>query len=191
MAKAVQDILRHHELQDLEIPFLPVAVNIMTGEERTFRQGSIAKSLQASCAFPALIAPAILGGQRYVDGAVLNNVPASVVAEEGADFIIASNVIPAPQKIATHLKDHFLAQLQSALWPRSRIKDLVRSFYILMNQAGEQQASCADLVFKPDLSLFSSSEFSQALEIVKKAEETLDPFLITLQERYRTFCVRR
>jgi len=191
MARLAQTALKHHELQELEIPFFPVALNILTGEEKVFRQGSITKSLRASCAFPALIAPATFGEERYVDGGVINNVPASVIAEEGADFIVASNVIPPPKKIRSYTNGNWALQIWSALWPRSRIKDLVRSLYILLKQVGERQSSCADMTFTPDLSSFLSSEFLKAEEIVKKSEESLEPFLTTLKERYRTFCVRR
>ena len=70
-----------------------------TRARRTRRCSATARShaaVRASCSLPGVFAPSILGGHRYLDGAVRHNVPASVCIDAGADFVIACDVVPLP-----------------------------------------------------------------------------------------------
>lgn len=172
----------------LDVPFCPVAVDIDNNRERVFRRGSLAKAVRASCSLPGVFGPTIYEGTRYVDGAVMNNVPASVAAEEGADFLIASNIIPArPKRDQGHRSP--LTSAISALSPFGRISDSMRSLFLLFSATGDQQASLgADVTFSPDLAPHLPFDFMAARAIVARAESQVGPVIQEVKARYRAMC---
>ena len=76
--------LREHfgesRIEDLWRPYFCVASNLTTGEVAVLRQGVLWRALRASIAIPGLLPPVIENGAVLSDGAVLNNLPADVMA---------------------------------------------------------------------------------------------------------------
>ena len=75
-------------IEDLKKPFMAVATNLSTGEEHDFKEGSVAKALCASSCFPPFFKPVVIDGERYIDGAFTNSIPADLVRKMGADFVV-------------------------------------------------------------------------------------------------------
>ncbi len=181
--------LRHEVLEELPIPFFPVAVDIEAGKERVFRHGSIAEAVRASCSLPGVFGPSEYEGRRYVDGCVMLNVPADAVIEEGADFVVASNIIPAP-KARERTPDTALGRTVRELSLIGRVRDSLRALFLLYNVTGEKQASAADVTFSPDLDPYLPTDFLRANEIVARAEEQLGPVILEIEEKLAAFCRR-
>jgi NTE family protein len=77
---------------DLPTPFRSVAVDLKTAQTVVLDRGQLATAMRATMSLP-LIFPAIEDGNRLlVDGGAMNNVPADVVRQMGADRVIAVNV---------------------------------------------------------------------------------------------------
>ncbi|HJT08254.1 MAG TPA: patatin-like phospholipase family protein [Stellaceae bacterium] len=76
--------LREHfgesRIEDLWRPYFCVASNLTTGEVAVLRQGVLWQALRASIAIPGLLPPVIEDGAVLSDGAVLNNLPADIMA---------------------------------------------------------------------------------------------------------------
>ncbi|MBK7836362.1 MAG: patatin-like phospholipase family protein [Candidatus Obscuribacter sp.] len=81
-----------HNIEDLKIPFGAVAVSLLDGKAKTIKSGNLGKALQASCAIPALRKPVKLGGDLFVDGGALVNLPVMQARELGGDIVVAINV---------------------------------------------------------------------------------------------------
>jgi NTE family protein len=79
---------------DLQVPLSLLAVDLNTGREVVLSEGNVLDALRATISVPAIFVPYDLGGYRFVDGGVLNNVPADVVRKMGADMVIAVDVLP-------------------------------------------------------------------------------------------------
>ena len=77
---------------DLRIPLTLVAVDLNSGQEVHFREGSVAEAVRATVSIPGLLAPLERDGQRLVDGGLLNNLPVDVVRVMGADVTLAVDV---------------------------------------------------------------------------------------------------
>lgn len=77
--------------EDLAIPTYVNSVNITTGKEVVFSSGNLFTAVRASIAIPGVFAPAVIRGQYYVDGSVLNHLPATILPRK-IDFLILSNV---------------------------------------------------------------------------------------------------
>jgi NTE family protein len=178
--------LAHSHLEDLPVPFFPVAVDIDAGRERIFRQGSIPETVRASCSLPGVFGPSDYEGRRYVDGCVMVNVPVDALIEEGADFVIASNIIPAPPPAGTRDERSRIGRD----FFTGRVRDSLRALFLLYNVTGERQASSADVTFSPDLNPFLPTDFMKAEAIVARAEDQLGPVIREIEEKFAAFCHR-
>lgn len=85
------------DFNDLPIPFACVATDLVTGNEVVLRSGSIPTAMRASMAIPGVFAPVSLDGKILIDGGLVNNFPADVLREMGADIIIGVEVTPDKQ----------------------------------------------------------------------------------------------
>jgi NTE family protein len=69
-----------------------VAVDLETGEEVVLRSGRVVDAVRATISLPGVFASFRLDGRLLVYGGVLNNLPADVAREMGADIVIAVDV---------------------------------------------------------------------------------------------------
>ena len=92
------------DFNDLPIPFACVATDIVTGHEVVLRNGNVAAAMRASMAIPGIFAPVEMGNYVLVDGGLVNNFPADVLREMGADIIIGVEVSTESQVTANDLK---------------------------------------------------------------------------------------
>ncbi len=70
------------------IPVEVVATSLTDGRERWFTYGPALDAVLASCAIPAIFPPVEIDGERYIDGAVVNNVPIRRAIDAGATRIV-------------------------------------------------------------------------------------------------------
>lgn len=76
----------------LPIPFACIAYDLISGDEVVMREGSLPVAIRASMSIPGAFSTVERNGQILIDGGVINNFPANVVREMGADIIIGVNV---------------------------------------------------------------------------------------------------
>lgn len=88
IANVATRLLDNKNFDDLLIPFAAVAVDITRGEEIVLSSGNVATAVAASCAVPAVFKPVVLDDMILVDGGLLNNMPADVCRQMGADIVI-------------------------------------------------------------------------------------------------------
>ncbi|MCC6552234.1 MAG: cyclic nucleotide-binding domain-containing protein [Polyangiaceae bacterium] len=139
-------------LEDLEVPLFPVATDLVTGAEIVITVGTLGAGVRASGAFPGMFTPVTGGGAYVVDGGFINNVPASVLAGEGADLIVASNIVAAPPVMAPGepLFRGPFGRLLHEFNPLTRPLDLIRAGFVMMHTNGERESEFADVVFESD-----------------------------------------
>ncbi len=77
---------------DMPIPFACVATDLITGDEVVMRSGHVSSAIRASMAIPGVFAPVVMGDYVLVDGGLVNNFPADVLKDMGADIIIGVEV---------------------------------------------------------------------------------------------------
>lgn len=92
-------------IEDLAIPFAAVSVDLVTGEEILIRKGRVVDAIRASISIPGIFVPRRDGRRLLVDGALRNPVPASALAELGADVRIAVNLHHDPVREIAALPD--------------------------------------------------------------------------------------
>ena len=80
-------------IQGQTIPLALITTDIVTGQRRAYREGSLATLMRATMSVPGLMAPVSYQGQTLVDGGLVDNVPIKEVHDMCApDVIIAVNV---------------------------------------------------------------------------------------------------
>ena len=77
---------------DLKLPFICVGTDVLTGEPRIFRQGSVAHAVRISSSVPPVVIPVQKDGRYYVDGGFSNNLPIRPVEKLGVDVTLAINL---------------------------------------------------------------------------------------------------
>jgi NTE family protein len=95
--RRVEDRLREHFgealIEDLGIPFFAISTDLVAGDVRVHRGGSLRKALRASISLPGILPPVIDGDQGLlVDGAVLKNFPVDILRDLHRGPIIGVDV---------------------------------------------------------------------------------------------------
>ena len=162
---------------DLPIPFRCVAVDLVSGKQVVLKDGSLAKAMRATMSIPSAFSPVDWGDYLLVDGLVLNNFPADVVKDMGADIIIGLN-------LETGKKEK--EDLDNLLTILDRTTD------IPMKAKLEQNIEMSDIYISQNLRGFGTSDFTiekigGIIERGKKAGENNRDVLLALKkelERY-------
>jgi predicted acylesterase/phospholipase RssA len=89
----IDKTLDYKTFSDLKVPLYIVAADILSGEEVIFDSGSVAEAMRASISVIGVFSPAFMQGRYLIDGGAVNPVPTDILAQKGADIIIASSVI--------------------------------------------------------------------------------------------------
>ena len=88
MFKVIDREIGSLNFEEMKKPFKAVATELETGKEHVFDSGNVAKAICASSSIPPFFKPVVIDGVRYIDGAYTNSIPADLVKEMGADYVI-------------------------------------------------------------------------------------------------------
>jgi NTE family protein len=100
--QVIQTLLGDCLIEELPIPFSCNAVDILHGNEKIFKKGSLFAAIRASAAIPTVMQPALIENIPYVDGGILNPIPVELIKHFPADICIASDVNGPLQCLITH-----------------------------------------------------------------------------------------
>lgn len=92
LRRVIEDVLPDGRFEDMTIPFQCVATDVEAAGEVWFSRGSMVEPILASAALPAVLPPVEIEGRRYIDGAVVNDVPVTRAVELGATTIYVLHV---------------------------------------------------------------------------------------------------
>ena len=80
------------DIEDLPLPFFCVSSNLTTGRIAVHQQGPLWRWLRASVAIPGVLPPVFHGGEVFVDGGAMNNLPVDVMRAKGRGPVIGVDV---------------------------------------------------------------------------------------------------
>jgi NTE family protein len=86
------DQLPFDRFEEAEVPLHVVATSLRTGRAQWFSVGGIREPILASSALPAVFPPIEIGGELYIDGGVVDNVPITRAVELGATRVVVFHV---------------------------------------------------------------------------------------------------
>lgn len=91
----LKELIPHDCFDSLEIPFAVCVTNITSGIYEYYYSGKgIVDYVVASASIPGVFDPVVIKNTTYVDGGVLNNLPAEILHQKGCDYIIGVDVLP-------------------------------------------------------------------------------------------------
>ena len=115
-------------------------------------KGSLARSIRASMAIPAIFTPVEIDGHLLIDGGESQNLPVQTVRAMGADIVIAVNV--GESGAATAAKPTNVGAMIG------RLIDLP------LQQNTMASAALADIVITPDLGSYTSADFIAGTKMI-------------------------
>ena len=162
-------------IEELQIPFAAVAVDIKTTKEVCFAKGNLAKAVMGSCAVPGVFQPVIYDDMILCDGGLQNTIPADIPKLMGCDYVIAVDV----NKSRTYGTES------------TKILDVLScSIRILMKSNAVRGYANADLVIAPETKRFKSTKtdgFEEMIEEGYKATIDLIPQIKEIFSRRKLF----
>ena len=149
-------LFRHvHNINDfkqLPTPFICIATDIETGEEKVFDSGFLPQAVLASGAYPSMIKPVKINDKLYIDGGVLNNFPVKEVKDMGADIIIGVD-LQDPLKTQDELD--------------SATDVLMQIIKFNMEKKSDEQRPLVDVMITPKLDGYNVASFSDVQPILQ------------------------
>jgi len=88
----LDEVVPEATFEDLQVPFACVATNIDDAVEHWFDAGDLASAVLASASIPAVFPAVEIDGVRYLDGAIVDDVPVQRAVELGATRIFVLQV---------------------------------------------------------------------------------------------------
>ncbi len=175
----LRQYLRDWPLERLPIPFHAVTVDLISGREVVHRAGDAVRAILESINLPVISKPIVHDGMALVDGSVLNNLPADVLTEEGAQLVVGIDVSSRLRdELAGNRPDTPTAQMRSV----GSLDTLIRVVETQGRGLGALRADSMDLTIRPDASAFSFVDFSKAPELADVGEAAAERAIPRLKE---------
>ena len=80
--KVMADMIGPDDFSSLKMPFYCAVTNLNSGLEEIKTEGKLFQWVMASTSIPVVFEPQIINGQTYVDGGLLNNLPAGAIRDK-------------------------------------------------------------------------------------------------------------
>ncbi len=93
---ALSYLFGEYKFSDTAIPFSAVAVDLLSGKTVVIKDGRLRDGILPSISIPGIFPPVEYKGMLLTDGGVLADVPVQELRAEGADFIIAVDLLDDP-----------------------------------------------------------------------------------------------
>ena len=140
------------DFQQLKIPFVVVATNLLSGEPVVLQEGRVATAVHASCAVPGFIEPVERDGLLLGDGGVSCNLPGKQVRALGADYVIGVDL----------MQPHLRRRIGPFRFGAMALETLIQR-----SGGGLESADC---LIQPALAGFNSLNFGRAQFLIEHGE---------------------
>ncbi|MEJ2554796.1 MAG: patatin-like phospholipase family protein [Anaerolineae bacterium] len=155
--------------EELKIPFYVVATDVLSGEEVVFEKGSLADAVRASASIIGLFSPYHFNDRYLVDGGAVNPLPISVLAEKGADIILASRAIPS-------LEGERQGGQASRRWKSlNNILGIFLNYQSIMErEIIKTRLNPVDVLIHPHVEVYTAMDYHQAADFIRLGEEAAE-----------------
>ena len=134
----------------LNIPFVCVATDMITGEKIIFKEGKVANAARASATIPGLFEPVQYRQRFLVDGGLVENIPVQVAKLFNPDIIIT---VAVSADITKNSFDNVFFSL-------------FQTIYIQGQQSDRINLNMSDIVIAPKVNDISAIELNRAEECI-------------------------
>jgi NTE family protein len=142
----------------LPTPFRTVAVDLKTAERVVLDSGALPPAMRATMSLPGVFPPVELGDRVLVDGGALDNIPADVVRDMGAAFVVAIDVGYAPEENLNYSMFALMGQTVDSM----------------MKANTRRALQSADLVIQVDVQGFGSLDWRRSDTLMQRGYEAAE-----------------
>lgn len=172
--------LQDWRLEQLSIPFNAITVDLVQVRTVVRRQGDAVHAILESINLPIVSKPILRDGMALVDGGVLNNLPADVLADAGVDYVVGVDVSSRVRnEFAGNRPDMPTTKMKNA----NALDTLFRIFESQAHSIGALRNRAVDFWIKPDTSHFGLAEFHRTSEIAAAGEAAARDTVVELKQR--------
>jgi len=150
---------------------------VLSGEEIVFDQGPLAEAVRASVGIIGIFSPYRLQGHYLIDGGAVNPVPASVLAEKGANIIIASNVIPSLEEERLRGRESIYRKKEMNF-----LGVLGNMMSIMEREIVKTRMSAVDVLIKPQVEVYTAMDYDKAESFIELGREAARQQLPVLEK---------
>jgi NTE family protein len=161
-------VLKDEPIQRAKIPFVCVAVDLVSGREVVIKKGSIIDAVYASSSIEGVFPPLRMDNQLLSDGGVTSLVPVDAVRELGANFVIGVN-IPEISRRENRLGSGIEVILRADSLTRKKLNDLV--------------LTTADVIVTPEVKTIHWANFGKVDECIQKGYEATKNKINEIKEK--------
>ena len=94
LAKAANNLFEHNQFDDLKIPLIVTATDLISGKPMLYKAGNVVDAVVKSSSIPGFVEPTYIGNRMLLDGGIVFPTPVPPLVGE-CDFIIAVNISKA------------------------------------------------------------------------------------------------
>ena len=165
--------------EQLRIPLSTVAADLISGRQVVRDRGDVVNAVLESINLPAIARPILRDGMALVDGGILNNVPAAILPERGADLVIGIDV-------AAKLAHRFAGNTPATQFHQMRrpgvLETILRANEVQDHHINTLQTRGVDLLISVDTSAFEFADFTKATELAEAGERAAEQALPKLKQ---------
>jgi NTE family protein len=200
--ETLKDLIGDGLIEDLPIPFTAVASDVVREREVWLNDGSLFDAIRASISLPLFFEPAVVNGDKLLDGGILNPVPIAPTFNDDSDVTIAVNLGGKPDpdfklpelpgedadeddfsgKIADFIRGLDISKKVSATGKASMLNIADRTFDAMQSAIARQQLAA----YPPDIELVipnnvcGTLEFDRAPQMIQLGYELAERKLARL-----------
>jgi NTE family protein len=157
-------VLEGRTFADLEIPMYIVAADIVSGEEIVFEEGPVAPAIRASVSMVPILAPAQVGDRFLIDGGAVNPLPASVLAQRGANIIIGCSVIAG-------FKEETRRRGKTSGKDLNILDVVTRQMAIMEREIIKTRMGPVNVLIRPRIETFATMDYDKTAELIRVGEK--------------------
>ncbi len=152
----IDHFITNSKFEETKIPFICVAVDLVSSKEVILKEGSLREAVAASSAIPGIFPPVRKGSMILSDGGWLDQIPVSAARKAGADIIIASSI----QEDLSENKT-----FQTAMEIFMRASDITKDTLSLVISKD------SDITIKPDVGSINWADFESVDQCITKGSQ--------------------
>jgi NTE family protein len=145
--------IKQDRIEDLPMPLAISVSGLTQARSRICKSGPLYKIVQASCSIPVIFRPVEIDDELYVDGGLLNNIPAQGIRDD-VDVLLGFNLVPG---------DPMTKESISSLF-----KLAMRTFELAISSSAKEGELMCDLLLKMERSDRDAVFFSNNVEEIYK-----------------------
>jgi len=153
----IEELVPDIKIEDLPKPFCAVSLDVFSGQEVVWTQGSLRQAVMASSAIPGFFPPLVVENKILVDGGYTNSVPVRPCRKLGADLVVAVDTSRGSEEIFEF---------------RRGLDLILRTAQIMMKTLRELQLEEAEVLIQPPVMDIHWADFSNPDLIIERGRHS-------------------